>query len=94
MPEILSSSNSACFAASFTLYRIHAVDIENVPDYDNAMSMEGKLSRNMAVTYINTRKIRRYCLGSQAIELNRRAAEKKLQELENKEKEILSEQKS
>ncbi len=78
----------------FWLGRIHAVDIENVPDYDNAMSMEGKLSRNMAVTYINTRKIRRYCLGSQAIELNRRAAEKKLQELENKEKEILSEQKS
>mgnify|MGYP006873047057 CR=1 FL=1 len=40
----------------FWLGRIHAVNIENVPDYDNAMSMEGKLSRNMAVTYINTRK--------------------------------------
>ncbi|MDE7433083.1 MAG: hypothetical protein K2N34_14380, partial [Lachnospiraceae bacterium] len=78
----------------FWLGRIHAVDIENVPDYDNSMSMEGKLSRNMAVTYINTRKIRSYCLGSQAIELNRRAAEKKLHELENKEKEILLEQRS
>lgn len=78
----------------FWLGRIHAVDIENVPDYDNAMSMEGKLSRNMAVTYINTRKIKSYCLGSQAIELNRKAAEKKLRELENKEKEILTEQRS
>lgn len=78
----------------FWLGRIHAVNIENVPDYDNAMSMEGKLSRNMAVTYINTRKIRSYCLGSQAIELNRRAAEKKLHELEKKEKEILLEQRS
>lgn len=76
----------------FWLGKIHAVDIKNVPGYDNAMSMEGKLSRNMAVTYINTRKIRSYCLGSQAIELNRRAAERKLHELENKEKEILIEQ--
>ena len=78
----------------FWLGRIHAVDIEKVPDYDNAMSMEGKLSRNMAVTYINTRKIRSYCLGSQAIELNRRSAEKRLHELEKKEQEILLEQRS
>lgn len=76
----------------FWLGRIHAVNIENVPNYDNAMSMEGKLSRNMAVTYINTRKIRSYCLGSQAIELNRRVAEKRLHELEKKEQEILLEQ--
>ncbi|MDE6313037.1 MAG: hypothetical protein K2M46_05360 [Lachnospiraceae bacterium] len=78
----------------FWLGRIHAVNIENVPNYDNAMSMEGKLSRNMAVTYINTKKIRSYCLGSQAIELNKRAAERKLHELEKKEKEILLEQRS
>lgn len=78
----------------FWLGRIHAVNIENVPNYDNAMSMEGKLSRNMAVTYINTRKIRSYCLGSQAIELNRRVAEKRLRELEKKEQDILLEQRS
>lgn len=78
----------------FWLGRIHAVDIENVADFDNAMSMEGKLSRNMAVTYINTRKIRSYCLGSQAIELNRRAAEKRLHELESIEQEILLEQRN
>ena len=78
----------------FWLGKIHAVNIENVPDYDNAMSPEGKLSRNMAVTYMNTGKIRSYCLGSRAIELNKRAAERKLRELENKEKEILLEQKS
>ena len=35
----------------FWLGRIHAVPIEEVPNYDNAMSKEGKLSRNMAVTY-------------------------------------------
>ena len=77
----------------FWLGRIHAVKIEKVPDYDNAMSMEGKMSRNMAVTYINTKKIRSYCLGSQAIELNKAVAEKKLRELESKEKEVLIEQK-
>ncbi len=78
----------------FWLGRIHAVAIGDVPEYDNAMSMEGKMSRNMAVTYIDTRKIKSYCLGSQAIELNKRAAEKKLHELENREKEILLEQRS
>lgn len=78
----------------FWLGRIHAVTIEKVSDYDNAMSKEGKLSRNMAVTYINTKKIKSYCLGSQAIELNKRAAERKLRELEKEEKEILSEQRS
>ncbi len=76
----------------FWLGRIHAVAIEDVPDYDNAMCKEGKLSRNMAVTYINTKKIRSYCLGSQAIELNRRAAERKLRELESREKEMLLKQ--
>lgn len=78
----------------FWLGRIHAVNLANVPDYDNAMSMEGKLSRNMAVTYINTRRINSYCLGSQAIELNKRAAERKLHELEKAEKQILSEQRN
>lgn len=78
----------------FWLGKIHAVAVQDVPKYDNAMSMEGKLSRNMAVTYINTRKIKSYCLGSQAIELNKRAAQKKLCELENREKEIFLEQRS
>lgn len=78
----------------FWLGRIHGVMARDVPKYDNAMSVEGKLSRNMAVQYINTRKIKSYCLGSQAIELNRRAAEKRLHELERREKEILSEQRN
>lgn len=73
----------------FWLGRIHAVDITKVPDYDNAMSKEGKLSRNMAVTYINMKKIKSYCLGSQAIELNKRAAESRLRKLEKQEQELL-----
>ncbi|MCM1243067.1 MAG: AAA family ATPase [Roseburia sp.] len=91
---LIIQNETAAKYFKFWLGRIHAVDIENVPDYDNAMSKEGKLSRNMAVTYINTRKIKSYCLGSQAIELNRKAAEKKLRELESEEKEILLQQRS
>lgn len=78
----------------FWLGRIHAVEKMDVPKYDNAMSKEGKLSRNMAVTYINTKKLRSYCLGGKAIELNRLSAEKKLRELEAKEKETLSRQRA
>lgn len=76
----------------FWLGRIHAVEKEDVPKFGNAMSKEGKLSRNMAVTYVNTKKLRSYCLGGKAIELNRLSAEKKLRELENREREILSQQ--
>ncbi len=55
---------------------IHAVPEEQVPRYENAMSRSGKLARNMAVTYINTRKNKTFCLGQEAIELNRKHAEK------------------
>lgn len=54
----------------FWLGAIHAVELDEVAKYDNAMSKEGKLGRNMAVTYINTKKIKSYCLGGAAIELN------------------------
>ena len=74
----------------YWLGKIHAVDIADVPKYDNAMSKEGKMSRNMAVTYINFKKLQSYCLGGEAIELNKARAEKKLRELEKRETEIIS----
>ena len=79
---------ASCYFA-FWLGGIHAVSLADVPKFDSAMSKEGKLSRNMAVTYINTRKLRSYCLGMQAIELNRIRAEKRVKELERQEKDIL-----
>lgn len=72
---------------------IHAVSIDQVPDYENAMSKEGKLSRNMSVTFINMKKLKTYCLGQEAIELNRKTAQNRLKELEREEKEILMQQK-
>ncbi len=77
----------------FWLGKIHGVPLADVPNYDNAMSKEGKLSRNMAVSYIHTKRMKHYCLGSRSIELNRQAAEKRQRELEVQEKELLEKQK-
>lgn len=90
--DIQNSYAAAYF--KFWLGRIHAVPVEEVPSYDNAMSKEGKLSRNMAVTYINFKKIKSYCLGEEAIELNRIAAQKRLNLLEKEETELLTKQKT
>lgn len=90
--DIQNSYAAAYF--KFWLGRIHAVSAEEVPNHDNAMSKEGKLSRNMAVTYINFRKIKSYCLGEEAIELNRAAAQKRLNALEKEETELLRKQKT
>ena len=92
--ELLDIQNmhaSAYF--KFWLGRIHAVSAEQVQAYDNAMSKEGKLSRNMALTYINFRRIKSYCLGEEAIELNRIAAQRRLNALEKEEAELLKRQK-
>ncbi|MCD7834303.1 MAG: hypothetical protein LUH00_10020 [Lachnospiraceae bacterium] len=88
--EIRNETAARYFA--FWLGRIHGVETAQVPDYDHALSKEGKMSRNMAVTYINKKRIQSYCLGSEAIELNRRNAKRKLAELEAREKELLSRQ--
>lgn len=69
---------------------IRAVPMGEVSRYESAMSKEGKLSRSMSVTYIDTRKVRTFCLGQEAIELNRKAAERRIEELTRQEKEILT----
>ena len=46
----------------------------------------------MAVTYINTRKNKTFCLGQEAIELNRKHAERQIQELEQQEQALGREQ--
>jgi len=77
---------------TYWLGRIHAVNIAEVPEHENAMSKEGKLSRNMAVTFINTRKIKTFCLGQEAIALNKQRAWEQVKELELREAQILAEQ--
>lgn len=52
----------------FWLGRIHAVENNRVHEFDSAMSSEGKLSRNMAVSYLNIEALREYVLGIGAAE--------------------------
>lgn len=75
----------------YWLGRIHAVDMTDVGKYENAMSKEGKISRNMAVTFINVKRVKAFCLGQEAIEINRRRAQKQITELEREEKKVLIE---
>lgn len=77
---------------AFWLGRIHAVNVKDVPKYENAMSKEGKLARNMAVTFINTKKIKTFCLGQETIELNKKRALNQVHELEKEEKRLVKEQ--
>ena len=76
---------------TYWLGNIHAVNIKDVPKYERAMSKEGKLSRNMAVTFINIKKVKTFCLGQETIEINKRRAQKQVAELEKEEKKCLIE---
>lgn len=77
---------------SYFLGRVHAVNIEDVSNYENAISKECKLSRNMSVTFLNKKKIiGAYALGQEAIKLNLSKVQKELENLENQEKDILKE---
>lgn len=67
---------------AYWLGRIHAVDIKSVQKYENAISKEGKISRNMSVSFLNFKKLDSYCLGEDAIKLNKEKAVKGKEVLE------------
>ncbi|MDY5653179.1 MAG: SbcC/MukB-like Walker B domain-containing protein [Erysipelotrichaceae bacterium] len=87
--EIRNETAKKYFA--YWLGRIHAVDIKDVPNYENAISKEGKISRNMAVTFLNFKKLDSYCLGEDAVKLNKDRATKEKARLEKSERSILEE---
>lgn len=62
----------------YQLGRMHAVNIEHVRKYENALSKEGRVSVSMDSYFLRFDRIRFYCLGQETIELNRIRAEKKL----------------
>lgn len=67
----------------YQLGRMHAVTKEQVRNYENAISKEGRVSVSMDSFYLRFDKIYFYCLGQETIELNRIRAQKKLQMLIN-----------
>lgn len=75
----------------YQLGRMHAVTKEQVRNYENAISKEGRVSVAMDSYFLQFDRIRFYCLGQETIELNRIRAEKRLQALVS-EAEMLREQ--
>lgn len=74
---------------TYWLGRIHAVEINDVSKYENAISKEGKISRNMAVTFLNFEKLTSYCLGEDAVKLNKDRAIKQKCSLKDQERTLL-----
>lgn len=75
----------------YQLGRMHAVTKEQVRNYENAISKEGRVSVAMDCFFLRFDRIHFYCLGQETIELNRIRAEKQLRALTN-EANILREQ--
>ena len=73
----------------FWLGKIHAVELDQVSEYDSAMSKEGKISRNMSVTYLDFRKLKEYCLGLNAIEKTKKIVAGNLNKEKEKEQDLL-----
>lgn len=71
----------------YQLGRIHAVTKDKVRNYENAISKEGRVSVAMDSFFLHTDKIRFYCLGQEAIELNRIKAVNELERLKREYKE-------
>ena len=72
----------------YQLGRMHAVTKEQVRNYENAISKEGRVSVSMDSYFLRFDKIRFYCLGQETIELNQIRAEKQLRLLKNEAVEI------
>lgn len=89
--EIRNETAKKYFA--YWLGRIHAVEMDDVSNYENAISKEGKISRNMAVTFLNFKNLGSYCLGEDAIKLNKDRAIREKHLLEDQER-ILFEKKN
>lgn len=87
--EIRNETARKYFA--YWLGRIHAVEMEEVSKYENAISKEGKISRNMAVTFLNFKKLGSYCLGEDAVQLNKDRAITQKRSLEDQERMLLEE---
>ncbi len=71
----------------YQLGRFHAVTIDNVKNFENAMSVEGRISNAMDSYFIRFDRIRFYCLGQETIKLNRMKAVKRLGALKKEQEE-------
>ncbi len=77
----------------YQLGRMHAVDRNAVKEYENAISVEGRVSVAMDSSFLRFDRLRSYYLGQRTFELNRIRAEEEISRLKEDRKELLSEQK-
>ena len=77
----------------FQLGRMHGVKLNEVRNFENAISREGRVSVAMDSFFLRFEKIRAYYLGQKTFELNRNRAEKEMQLLNEEKKQYLEEKK-
>lgn len=75
---------------NYQLGRMHAVKINEVRKFENAISVEGRVSVAMDSYFLRFDKIQSYYLGQETFELNRKRAEKEIARLQEERKETLS----
>ena len=75
----------------YQLGRMHAVELDEVRNYENAISREGRVSVAMDSYFLRFDRIRSYYLGQETFELNRIRAEKEVEKLKEEKKELLEE---
>lgn len=73
----------------YQLGRMHAVDIGQVRNYENAISREGRVSVAMDGYFLRFDRIRTYYLGQKVFELNRIRAEHEITRLKEEKKQLL-----
>lgn len=74
----------------FQLGRMHAVPLEKVREYENAISKEGRVSVAMDCYFLRFDRIRSYYLGQKTFELNRIRAQKEIVRLQDEKKQKLA----
>ena len=74
----------------FQLGRMHAVSLEKVRMYENAISKEGRVSVAMDSYFLRFDRIRSYYLGQKTFELNRIRAQKEISRLQEEKTEKLT----
>jgi len=74
----------------YQLGRMHAVEIKEIRNYENAISKEGRVSVGMDSYFLRFDKIRFYFLGHKIYELNQLRAEQEIERLQLQKQEIVS----
>ena len=78
---------------NFQLGRMHAVKINEVRNFENAISKEGRVSVAMDSYFLNFARLNFYYLGQEVFELNRKRAEKAIENLKIKREALCEKQK-